>query len=142
MDNGGWSALANKPKKFVCFDLLHITEQAPDPNNRIKLSGDRDAFGLPKIVIQWRYNDIDKRSAKRATQIFADEFKAAGVGTMRFELDYGELCVRNPSTHHPMGTTRMHDSPSQGVVDADCKVHGIARAISFSREPKDARISG
>ncbi len=69
--NGGWSALGNKPKKFVCFDLLHITEQAPDPNNRIKLSGDRDAFGLPKIVIQWRYNDIDKRSAKRATQIFA-----------------------------------------------------------------------
>ena len=132
VDNGGWSALGNKPKKFVCFDLLHITEQAPDPNNRIKLSGDRDAFGLPKIVIQWRYNDIDKRSAKRATQIFADEFKAAGVGTMRFELDYGELCVRNPSIHHPMGTTRMHDSPSQGVVDADCKVHGIANLFIAS----------
>ena len=51
---------------------------------------------------------------------------------MRFELDYGELCVRNPSTHHPMGTTRMHDSPSQGVVDADCKVHGIANLFIAS----------
>lgn len=24
-----------------------------------------------------------------------------------------------------MGTTRMHDDPKQGVVDANCKVHGI-----------------
>ena len=28
--------------------------------------------------------------------------------------------------HHHLGTTRMHDDPKQGVVDADCKVHGIA----------------
>ena len=132
VDNGGWSALEKKPKKFVCFDILHFTEQAPDPSNRIKLSDDLDAFGSPKIAIQWRYNDIDKRSTKRAIQIFADEFKAAGVGTMRFELDRGELYVRNPSVHHPMGTTRMHDSPSQGVVDADCKVHGIANLFIAS----------
>jgi choline dehydrogenase-like flavoprotein len=24
-----------------------------------------------------------------------------------------------------MGTTRMHDDPRHGVVDADCRVHGI-----------------
>jgi choline dehydrogenase-like flavoprotein len=24
-----------------------------------------------------------------------------------------------------MGTTRMADAPSRGVVDADCRVHGI-----------------
>jgi len=27
---------------------------------------------------------------------------------------------------HHMGTTRMSDDPKEGVVDADCKVHGIA----------------
>jgi choline dehydrogenase-like flavoprotein len=25
-----------------------------------------------------------------------------------------------------MGTTRMHPDPKQGVVDADCRVHGIS----------------
>ena len=25
---------------------------------------------------------------------------------------------------HHMGATRMHDDPAQGVVDADCRVHG------------------
>jgi choline dehydrogenase-like flavoprotein len=24
-----------------------------------------------------------------------------------------------------MGTTRMHDDPKQGVVDAQCRVHGV-----------------
>jgi choline dehydrogenase-like flavoprotein len=25
-----------------------------------------------------------------------------------------------------MGTARMHEDPKQGVVDANCKVHGLA----------------
>lgn len=29
-------------------------------------------------------------------------------------------------TYHHMGTTRMHDSNRLGVVDRNCKVHGIA----------------
>jgi choline dehydrogenase-like flavoprotein len=27
---------------------------------------------------------------------------------------------------HHMGTTRMHDDPKQGVVDANSKLHGVA----------------
>jgi choline dehydrogenase-like flavoprotein len=27
---------------------------------------------------------------------------------------------------HHMGTTRMHENPARGVVDADCRVHGIS----------------
>ena len=26
---------------------------------------------------------------------------------------------------YPMRTTRMHESPQQGVVDPDCRVHGV-----------------
>ena len=29
------------------------------------------------------------------------------------------------SPHHFMGTTWMHDNPRNGVVDADCRVHGV-----------------
>jgi len=28
--------------------------------------------------------------------------------------------------YHHMGTTRMHDSPRQGVVDRNCQVHGMS----------------
>jgi choline dehydrogenase-like flavoprotein len=27
--------------------------------------------------------------------------------------------------HHPMGTTRMHEDPRLGVVDPNCRVHGV-----------------
>jgi choline dehydrogenase-like flavoprotein len=27
--------------------------------------------------------------------------------------------------HHHMGTTRMSEQPKTGVVDANCKVHGV-----------------
>jgi choline dehydrogenase-like flavoprotein len=27
---------------------------------------------------------------------------------------------------HHVGTTRMHSDPLRGVVDADCRVHGVA----------------
>jgi choline dehydrogenase-like flavoprotein len=36
-----------------------------------------------------------------------------------------EFRIENLS-HHLMGTTRMHASARQGVVDADCRVHGVA----------------
>ena len=32
------------------------------------------------------------------------------------------MAGRSESSH---GTTRMHDSPRHGVVDRDCRVHGI-----------------
>jgi choline dehydrogenase-like flavoprotein len=28
--------------------------------------------------------------------------------------------------NHHIGTTRIHLDPEQGVVDADCRVHGVA----------------
>jgi choline dehydrogenase-like flavoprotein len=131
-DHGGWSYLADKPKKFGCFDLLHVTEQAPDPDNRVTLSDDLDPFGYRRMVIQWRYNDIDRRSVRRAMDIFAEEFHQAGLGTMRFDLDHGTPVLWTPSIHHPMGTTRMHDDPRQGVVDADCRVHGVSNLFIAS----------
>lgn len=131
-DHAGWSELDDKPKKFGCFDLLHITEQAPDPSNRITLSADRDSFGYQKMRVHWHYNDIDKRSVKRAMEIFSEEFAIAGLGTLALELDYDTPVIWTPSLHHPMGTTRMHESPTQGVVDANCRVHGVSNLFIAS----------
>ncbi|MGH7999336.1 MAG: GMC family oxidoreductase, partial [Brasilonema sp.] len=48
------------------------------------------------------------------------------LGQLQIELD-GEIPqVMFPSTHHHMGTTRMHDDPKQGVVDANCQLHGVS----------------
>lgn len=125
-DKGGWSRLKNPSTEFACFEVVHFTEQVPDPNNRVTLSGERDRLGSRKLQIYWHLNDIDLLSIRKAQAIFAEEFARVGLGQLKLELDRGAPQFFTPSIHHSMGTTRMHDNPKEGVVDAQCKVHGVS----------------
>jgi len=73
----------------------------------------------------WRWNELGLRSIRQAQLIFRGELASAGIGT--FVPLEGTIATqpRFDSTHHFLGTTRMHDNPRNGVVDADCRVHGI-----------------
>ncbi len=72
--------------------------------------------------------EIDKRSLRRSHEIIAEEFEAAGEGRLLIKIDQDEHTW--PPTliglAHHMGTTRMHVDPKKGVVDANCKVHGLS----------------
>lgn len=125
-DKGGWSRLENPSKEFSCFEVVHMTEQLPNPNNRVILSGEKDFLGSRKLQIYWHLSDIDLLSIRKAQAIFAEEFARVGLGQLKLELNQGAPQFFTPSIHHPMGTTRMHDNPKEGVVDAQCKVHGIS----------------
>jgi choline dehydrogenase-like flavoprotein len=62
----------------------------------------------------------------RHLENLAMEIGALGIGRMRIDVDDPEYWppIVGGGSHH-MGTTRMHDDPSRGVVDRNCKVHGI-----------------
>lgn len=128
---GGWSYEKN-PKRFASFQVLHQTEQAPDPDNRITLSGDRDRLGRQNIKLHWRWNDIDIHTIKRVQEILKQEIAHAGIGELIIERDGNLPKLLHPGTHHHMGTTRMHDDPKQGVVDRNCKVHGVSNLFVAS----------
>ncbi|MEO7933444.1 MAG: GMC family oxidoreductase [Chthoniobacterales bacterium] len=119
----GWSQLGNKAKRFGDFRVRALVELAPDRDNRVMLGEETDRFGQPKMKVVWRWNELDLRSIRRTQEIFRDELAAIGKftpveeGTPDFPRSFY-------STHHFMGTTRMHDDPSQGVVDAHCQLHG------------------
>ena len=46
-------------------------------------------------------------------------------------------------TWHYMGTTRMHDSPKQGVVDRHCRIHGMSNPTPrrVARDPASGHVS-
>ncbi len=50
------------------------------------------------------------------------EFSRSGAGEVT-RREGGDV---DPDVHHHAGTTRMHRSAAEGVVDADLKVHGVA----------------
>ena len=86
-------------------------------------------FRCPKREVHWHWSEDDIQQTLRAqtqTQI-ADELERSGLGKLQLVHDPDGLpnIVRPVGSHHLIGTTRMHDDPKLGVVDANCRVHGI-----------------
>ncbi|MCB1896076.1 MAG: GMC family oxidoreductase [Zoogloeaceae bacterium] len=108
------------------FSLGCACEQAPNPDSRVSLADDVDALGLRRIRLDWRLGEQDRRSIVAHVRALAQELGALGIGRTRIEIpDDGNWPAWVDGGNHHMGTTRMHDDPRQGVVDADCRVHGI-----------------
>jgi choline dehydrogenase-like flavoprotein len=126
LQRGSWSYLPYEKRRFSQFEIFYQIEQAPDPNNRVKLSSERDSLGQNKIEINWRLNPIDIENTCRVQEIWAEEFAKANLGELQFAKDKESLKFENPAMHHHMGTTRMHQDPKRGVVDEHCQVHGIS----------------
>jgi choline dehydrogenase-like flavoprotein len=122
----GWSRLGALERRFSEFGLHSLVEQAPDRSNRIMLQERTDSFGQRKIKVLWHWNELDLRSIRQAQQIFREELATAGIGTfIPVEENVGSQPRLFDSPHHFLGTTRMHDNPQNGVVDADCRVHEV-----------------
>ena len=122
----GWSSLGRLERRFAEFGIHALAEQAPDRSNRIILGEQIDTFGQQKVKVLWQWNELDLRSIRQAQQIMRLELASAGIGAF---IPAEEMPGSQPrcfsSAHHFMGTTRMHDNPRNGVVDADCRVHGV-----------------
>jgi hypothetical protein len=108
--------------------LLHTTfvcEQQPNPESRVTLSDDRDALGMPRPKLSWRLTGAETRSIFEMADIVARSVAAAGSGRLRMPTKPEDLQEVFWQGFHHMGTTRMHRDPKRGVVDPDCRVHGI-----------------
>jgi len=112
--------------------LISVTsfiEQRPNYHSRVRLGDERDRFGQRRIALDWQWQSGDKESLRRSLMLLGEEIGAAGLGRLKILLDDDALNLTSPfsptpivASHH-MGTTRMHDNPRWGVVDATSRVH-------------------
>lgn len=111
-------------------------EQAPNPLSRVHLVEERDALGMPRIALDWRLSEIDKRTVgvliaeldaqmRREDSGHVDPAPWLSQADMAWEHD-PLISLHAIGGYHHMGTTRMATDPRLGVVDADCRVHGVA----------------
>jgi len=106
--------------------LYTEAEQAPNPSSRVLLDRDRDALGLQRLKLDWQLSEIDKRSIRELAVLIGVELGRLGkgrVGLPRWLLESAPA-DSDPilGGYHHMGTTRMADHPSEGVVDSNCRV--------------------
>lgn len=105
-----------------------ICEPTPNPDSRVMLSESRDQLGMPRARVDWRPDDQVKHTFDRSLAIVAKELVSAGIADVTLDppLMDQDWPASLEGTWHHMGTTRMHDSPKQGVVDRNCRIHGMA----------------
>ncbi|PSJ36331.1 hypothetical protein C7I55_26965 [Sphingomonas deserti] len=101
----------------------------------MSLTGELDALGVPRVALDWRLSEIDKRSVSVLVDTLGAEMKRLGLGHVHpaeWLGDAGELWRVDPlvSSHpiggyHHIGTTRMAADPRRGVTTHEGRVHGL-----------------
>jgi choline dehydrogenase-like flavoprotein len=122
----GWSTWPDKPRRFSVFDAYLLTEQPPYHYNRVQLGSATDALGCRRLQLDWRWDDLSRRSILHTERLMAQGIAARGFGRLRVRLDEGQPVLQYPAQHHHLGTTRMHTDPARGVLDENGRVHGVA----------------
>lgn len=129
--------------------LVVTTEQPLDRDSRVTLSEETDALGRRRPVVDWKVPAEHATTVADMARRLGAELGARGLGRLwdatdriRIALDTfdasrvietieidppppADAPVTWRSSYHQMCTTRMAEDPTDGVVDADCRVHGM-----------------
>jgi choline dehydrogenase-like flavoprotein len=111
-----------------CLALRTVLETTPRADSRVSLSDKRDRFGMPRVRVDWRIDRDDLRALSRLRGLLAETICRRELGTLVDDpaCDADGWPNSMEGGKHHMGTTRMHADPMGGVVDPDCRVHGLA----------------
>jgi choline dehydrogenase-like flavoprotein len=112
-------------QQIPVFYFANMIEQVPNPESRITLGPERDHFGQNRVQLNWKITSQDIRSAVRTQEIIGAEMERAGLGRFIQHLRDETPPSNTEGGYHHMGTTRMDPNPKHGVVDADCRLHGL-----------------
>ena len=111
----------------LCYiSLLGRAEQAPNPDSRVSLIHDRDAFGVPRVRVNWQMQQQDIQSMRRSLEIIGAEFARRFAGRVALHVETPHAGGQYVAGKHHMGTTRMHVDAKKGVTNADGRIHGVA----------------
>ena len=108
------------------YYLHYDSEQSPNYDSRVSLGDKRDAFGIKRLSVDWRFSDFDVDSATRSIKLLDASFIKSGVGRLLTNHESLPELIRDQvhvGSHH-LGLTRMGTTSHQGVVDRNCRVFG------------------
>lgn len=103
-------------------------EQWPNPDSRIRLSEERDALNMPKIEVNWVLDGRELETMASFAESVRDCLEEARLATLVIDPLLASrdaaFLSKTRDFYHQMGGARMAESPLDGVVDVNLKVHG------------------
>lgn len=123
------------------ISLLIQAEQAPLAESRIRLHPTSvDAFGLPRVVLDWRLAGIEQASIREFALRAEEALRGEGLAALEIDEDLSSMNPRFMDslrdTFHQAGGAVMGWSERDGVVDSNLRVFGttnlyVAGASTF-----------
>jgi choline dehydrogenase-like flavoprotein len=104
--------------------VVNYCEQAPNLQSRVYLSHERDRLGMNRLVLDWKVGDDETRSLMRLQELVDFYLQKTHIGYLDSTAQTRADLYYTDASHH-IGTTRMSDNPRTGVVDSNCRVHGV-----------------
>lgn len=99
-------------------------EMASNPESRITLSDTVDpVFGQYQTKINWQLSPLDEQTYNQTTALFNTAVNNLG-GQVSFD-SWDDVKTQLVVNGHHIGTTRMSNEPTQGVVDSNLKLHSL-----------------
>jgi choline dehydrogenase-like flavoprotein len=115
--------------KDPLITIIVDVEQEPNAESRVTLSDQKDALGMGRAKVDWRISEIERTTARYLNDLVAEELHKLGLGqTESAAWLTSDTPVGNDElygTYHHIGTTRMSKYPTDGVVNEDCRAHGV-----------------
>ena len=110
------------------YGLSYHSEQAPRRASHVRLTGECDATGLPKLAIDLRFCRDDAESVVQTHALLEGWLTKTGLGRIEYrqEVDACVEAVLDQASHgtHQIGTARMASSATTGVVDRELRCFG------------------
>jgi len=125
------------PQTYPSGTVWMACEQSLIRDSRVMLGEDTDVFGLRRMRLDWQLGEIDYRTMLTGLTALGQHFAEQDIGRIRIQdwlleknprLPGGSNAVHSGEWnggYHQMCTTRMDDDPRSGVVDRNCRVHGM-----------------
>jgi hypothetical protein len=114
--------------KSASIPLEALCEQEPDTGSTITLAEEKDSFGMPLALIDFKISELTRRSMTEFAMTVKREFEKAGLAKVCLHddrlLDPVEFRKHAGDIYHPMGSTRMGADAEAGVVDPNLEVFG------------------
>ena len=107
-----------------------ICEQQPRRESRISLADAVDAIGLPKVRVNWLAGEEEKTTLLALGRLFEEQLIKSKSGTIQWFDSFNPRVAAFPAEwagyYHHIGGARMSASPIDGVVNSECRVHGVS----------------
>ncbi len=118
------------------YRLAYHAEHLPNFESKVFLGNEFDPHGRPRLEIDFKFSEEDYHEVAAAHQRLRDALQGSDTVTLHLPDDQNEMIetIRRQARdgYHQIGTTAMSSDPADGVVDENCRVHGVGNLFVAS----------